>query len=90
MDKMTNSYKFSRKSEGKRSLGDHRRKWEYSTNLGRDIGPVMGTYEHGNEPSGSIKGGEFNKRLTDYLFLKNASAPRVADEERTTSELDRK
>jgi hypothetical protein len=26
---------------------------------GRGLGPVAGSYEHGNELSGSIKGGEF-------------------------------
>jgi hypothetical protein len=35
---------------------------------------VVGCCEHGNEPSGSIKGGEFDY-LSDYQLLKNDSAP---------------
>jgi hypothetical protein len=37
-------------------------------------GPVAGCYEHGNEPSCSIKGREFSY-LSDYWLLKNESAP---------------
>jgi hypothetical protein len=37
-------------SEGKRPLGRPRRRW---------YGPVAGCCEHGNEPTSSIKGGEF-------------------------------
>lgn len=33
-------------------------------------GLVVGYYVHGNEPSGSMKGGELNKRLTDCLSRK--------------------
>jgi hypothetical protein len=29
-------------------------------------GPVTGCCEHGNEPSGSIKGGEFLDKMSDY------------------------
>jgi len=29
------------------------------------IGPIGGSSEHGNEPSGSIKGGEFLEWLSD-------------------------
>jgi hypothetical protein len=32
---------------------------------GSGQGPVLGYCEHGNEPSGSIKGGEFDQ-LRDY------------------------
>jgi hypothetical protein len=28
--------------------------------------PVVGSCEHGNEPSGSIKGGEFLDWMSDY------------------------
>jgi hypothetical protein len=35
---------------------------------------VAGCCEHGNEPSVSMKGGEFLDFLSDYLFLKD-SAP---------------
>jgi hypothetical protein len=31
--------------------------------------------EHGNETSGSIKGGEFLDQLSDYWFLKKDSTP---------------
>jgi hypothetical protein len=33
-----------------------------------------GFCEHGNEPSGSIKGGEFLDYLSDYQFLENNCA----------------
>jgi hypothetical protein len=36
---------------------------------------VAGCSEHGNEPSGSIKGGEFLDLLSDYYLLKKDSAP---------------
>jgi hypothetical protein len=36
---------------------------------------VAGTCEHGNEPLGSIKGGEFVDWIHDYELLKKASAP---------------
>jgi hypothetical protein len=35
----------------------------------------MGSCEHGNEPSGSIKGGEFLDYLSDYYILKMVYAP---------------
>jgi hypothetical protein len=31
--------------------------------------------EHGNEPSVSVKGGEFSDQLSDYWLLKKDSAP---------------
>jgi hypothetical protein len=35
-------------------------------------GPLVGTPEHGNEPSGSIKGGEFLDQFSDcYLIEKD-------------------
>jgi hypothetical protein len=33
---------------------------------GSGYGPVEGCCVHGNEPSGSIKGGEFLDSLSDY------------------------
>jgi hypothetical protein len=36
---------------------------------------VAGSCEHGNEPSGSIKGGEFLDQLSDCQLLKKDSAP---------------
>jgi hypothetical protein len=35
--------------------------------------PVVGSCEHGNEPSSSIKGGEFLDELSDSQFLKKDS-----------------
>jgi hypothetical protein len=39
------------------------------------FGLVMNSCEHGNEPSGSIKDGEFFDYLCDYQLLKKDSAP---------------
>jgi hypothetical protein len=36
---------------------------------------VAGCCEHGNEPSGSIKSGEFLDQLSDYLFVKKDYTP---------------
>jgi hypothetical protein len=36
---------------------------------------VEGSYEHGNEPSGSIKWCEIYDRLNDWRLLKKDSAP---------------
>jgi hypothetical protein len=36
---------------------------------------VAGSCEHGNEPSGSIKCGDFVYQLSDYQLLKKDSAP---------------
>jgi hypothetical protein len=36
---------------------------------------VAGCCEHGNEPSGSIKGGEFLDWLSDSQLLKKDTAP---------------
>jgi hypothetical protein len=35
--------------------------------------PVADSCEHGNEPSGSIKGGNFLEQLSDYQLLKQDS-----------------
>jgi hypothetical protein len=46
------------KPEGKRSLGRPRRRWVNNIEMDlREIGwgSVVGSCEHGNEPSGSIK-----------------------------------
>jgi hypothetical protein len=65
------------KPEGKRPLGRPRRGWE--SNIRMDIremwwkgvewihlaqGSVAGSFGHGNEPSGSIKGGDFLDQLS--------------------------
>jgi hypothetical protein len=69
--------------EGRRQLGRPRRRWEDNIKMDlREIGfgdmdwihlaqdrQVAGSCEHGNEPSGSIKCGEF----LDYLSLLLAS-----------------
>jgi hypothetical protein len=39
---------------------------------------VAGQCEHGNEPSGSMKPGEFLDQLSDFQLLKTVSAPRVS------------
>jgi hypothetical protein len=36
-------------------------------------GPVLGTYEHDDEPSGSLKGGEFLEHLNGYQLIKKNS-----------------
>jgi hypothetical protein len=36
---------------------------------------VVGSCEHGNEPPGSIKGGEFLDYLSNYQLFKKDSAP---------------
>jgi hypothetical protein len=68
--KIINVYKtFVGKPDGKKPLGRPRRRWEENTRIDlREIvqegadwmqGLVVGSCEHGNEPSGSMKGGEF-------------------------------
>jgi hypothetical protein len=49
-----------RKLKGKRPLGRSRHRWKDIRTDVMKIGwePVLGSSEHGNEPSGSIKGGE--------------------------------
>jgi hypothetical protein len=37
---------------------------------------IAGFCEHGNEVSGSIKGGEFVDQLSDFLLLKEYCVPR--------------
>jgi hypothetical protein len=75
MGEMKNAYSILvRKPEGKRPLGRPRHRWEDNIrkdhrkirvrvcgldSLGSEQGPVAGFCEHGNEPSGSIKGREF-------------------------------
>lgn len=36
------------------------------------ICPVVESFEHGNEPSGSIRGGDFLDQLSDYQLKKSA------------------
>jgi hypothetical protein len=42
---------------------------------GSGQGPVAGSCEHGNEPSGFIKGREFLDQLRDYYLLRKGSVP---------------
>jgi hypothetical protein len=75
------------KPEGKRLLGGPRRRWVDNIkmdlreigwdgmdwiDLAQDKGPVDGSCEHGNEPSGSVKCWEV---LHDWRLLKEGSAP---------------
>jgi hypothetical protein len=39
------------------------------------MGIVVGSREHGNEPSSATKGGEFFDRLRDYQLFKKSSVP---------------
>jgi len=61
--------------------GRPRHMWEDNLNMGlkrngvwccelAESISVMGSYEHGNEPSGSIKGEEFSDCLIKYQLLK--------------------
>jgi hypothetical protein len=66
MKEMRNTYKILvGKSEGKRALGRPKRRWEdnfrmdFRNRVGRFRLDSYGFCEHGNEISGSIKGGEF-------------------------------
>jgi len=57
------------KPEGKRPLGRHRRRWEDTIKMDlrevegggdwMELAQMAGTCEYGDEPSGSIKCGEF-------------------------------
>jgi hypothetical protein len=40
---------------------------------------VAGSCEHGNEPSGSIKGGELADQLSDYQLLKKDCSIEIVD-----------
>jgi hypothetical protein len=42
---------------------------------GSEQGPVMGPAGHSDEPSGTIKSGEFLDYLSDYQLLKKEFAP---------------
>jgi hypothetical protein len=75
MGEMKNGYNILiEKSEGMRSLGRPKHRWEDNIrmvlreirwegvkwiHLAQDRDQWGGCYEHGNEPSGCIKGGEF-------------------------------
>jgi hypothetical protein len=72
------------KLEGKRLLGKQTLRWEDDIkmdlmgwcgldNLAQVRGPVVGSCEHGNEPSSSIECWAFVEGLSKYWFLKNDS-----------------
>jgi len=42
---------------------------------GSEYGPVAGSCEHDNEPSGSLKGGEFFDHLSNCQLFRKDSAP---------------
>jgi hypothetical protein len=64
---MINSYRILvAKPEGKRPLGRPKSRWAYLKECGLDSSGsdwelVVGSCEHGNEPSGYIKGGELGE-----------------------------
>jgi hypothetical protein len=58
MGKKRNAYRILvGKPEGKRPLGKPRQRWDGMAwmDLAQDKGPVEGSCEYGNEPSGSIQ-----------------------------------
>jgi hypothetical protein len=76
------------KPEEKRPLGRPRRRWVDNRDRmglygldrsGSGEGPVEGSFEHGNEPSGSIICWEVLEWLHNWRFLKKGSAPRESD-----------
>jgi hypothetical protein len=70
------------KPEGKRPLGRPRPMLVYNIKMDfkelkwGGYGPVVGTYEHGNEPSGSIKCWELPEQVHNWRLLRKGSAPR--------------
>jgi hypothetical protein len=83
MGKMTNAYQIMLeslgKSEDKRSLGRERRSCEGNVKIiitrTGCICLVATSREYNNEPSGSMKGGDFLDRPSNYYLLKKHSAP---------------
>ena len=74
------------KPEGKRPFGRPKGRWQYNVKMdfqemrreGNEciaLVQVAGTCECGNEPSGSIKCGEFIDQLKTGKLLKKGSAP---------------
>jgi hypothetical protein len=76
------------KPEGKRPLGRLRRRWVDNIKIDlREIGwdgmdwidlaqgPVEGSCEHGDEPSGSLKCWEVPEWLHNWQLLRKGSAP---------------
>jgi hypothetical protein len=82
---MTNVYRiFIVRPQGMISLGRIGYRWEDNIRMdgGRGVessgveqGPVAGSCECSNEPSGTIKDGEFLDQVNDCLFLKKDSDP---------------
>jgi hypothetical protein len=70
------------KTEGKRPLERLRSRWEDNILMGGSCGlhssgsgegPVAGSCEYGNEPSGSTKDGEFLHNLFEHQLLEKGS-----------------
>jgi hypothetical protein len=75
--------------KGKRSLGKHRHRWKDNIKMDRrdtgwagvdwidltGYGPVKGSCEQGNTPSGCIKCWEVLEYMSDWRLLKKDSAP---------------
>jgi hypothetical protein len=45
--------------------------WRGLDSAGSEYGPVIGLFEHGNEPSGLIEGGELLDYMNNYHFLRS-------------------
>jgi hypothetical protein len=69
------------KPDGKRPLGRPRRRWVDYIKMDLKVvwaglkGPVEGSCEHGNEPSGSKKRWEVLEKPHNWRLLKKGSAP---------------
>jgi hypothetical protein len=90
MGGMGDAYRFFvGKSRGKKPFERSRRAWEDGIRkdlrgsrvgscgldaCGSGYGPVAGSCEHGNDISGSLRGGEFLEYLSDYQLLKDSSS----------------
>jgi hypothetical protein len=69
MTEMSNSYRILvGKPEGKRPFGRPRRKCEYIRMVlkGNRVGRCACSYEHGNEPSDSMRGRKLLDQLGDF------------------------
>jgi hypothetical protein len=49
--------------------------WHEVDGSGAGYRPVEGSYEHGNEPAGSIKCWEILEKLQNWQLLNNSSGP---------------
>jgi hypothetical protein len=65
---------FSSLGLGKRLINLHRKENILLRNVTKGLGLAVPS-EHGNEISGSVKGGEFLDKLSDYQLLKEDYLP---------------